>query len=238
MAAFAGLALATLWQVRDASVYPWTASGLAGALYYAVSAGALAAPMEAQSVPGLLANMHDGLGSQLASAKIRFERGTLSTGQAGELLQECVNDLHVLVDTLRGSGDDLRAAISDLRYRLDRRLEGVGTRLLWSVQLDEASAIPSAVVLNLLRGVQEAITNALKDAHAREIRVEAVYGSDTGVDLPVQDDGRGIGDTSALSGRGISSMRRRAFEAGATFAIEPGPGGGTRVSFRLPTRVA
>jgi signal transduction histidine kinase len=413
MAAFAGLALATLWQVRDTAVYLWAASGLAGALYSAVSAGALAGPMEAQPVLALLAgmlvlssasakvvvirllsgldsgwrplgalmlgtfivsavmlsrgvsvamyvtlvslgvgvlagvfvryayrlgrdhamsnakwfavvlglqaialiatsvlvmlsgesalpnpraqvplatpvvfgvlaainnalfialvldvyvrrldaaradamrieserarlaererllaDMHDGLGSQLASAKIRFERGTLSTGQAGELLQECVNDLHLLVDTLRGSGDDLRAALSDLRYRLDRRLEGVGTRLLWSVQLDEAPAIPSAVVLNLLRGVQEAITNALKHAHAREIRVEAVYGSDTGVDLSVQDDGRGIGDTSALSGRGISSMRRRAFEAGATFAIEPGPGGGTRVSFRLPTRVA
>jgi signal transduction histidine kinase len=186
----------------------------------------------------LLADMHDGLGSQLASAKIRFERGALSTAQAGELLQECVNDLHLLVDTLRGSGDDLRAALSDLRYRLDRRLEGSETRLIWKIELDTAPAIPSAVVLNLLRGVQEAITNALKHAHAREIRVEAVYGPDAGIDLAVQNDGRGIGDTSALSGRGISSMRRRAFEAGAMFAIEPGPEGGTRVSFRLPTRVA
>jgi signal transduction histidine kinase len=191
----------------------------------------------------LLADMHDGLGSQLASAKIRFEHGALSTAQAGELLQECVNDLHLLVDTLRGSGDDLGAALSDLRYRLDRRLEGVGTRLLWQVRLDHAPAIPSAVVLSLLRGVQEAITNALKHSQAKEIRVEAVYEAYVGVDLAVQDNGCGFefAESSArpntLSGRGIASMRRRAFEAGATFAIESGPEGGTRVSFRLPTRV-
>lgn len=51
----------------------------------------------------LLAEMHDGLGSQLASAKIRFERGAITTQQAGEVLQECVTDLHLLVDTLRAA---------------------------------------------------------------------------------------------------------------------------------------
>jgi hypothetical protein len=39
LAAFALIALVTLWQVRDLGVYLWTASGLAGALYSTVSAG-------------------------------------------------------------------------------------------------------------------------------------------------------------------------------------------------------
>ena len=46
LAAFALIALVTLWQVRDLGVYLWTASGLAGALYSTVSAGIPFGPLE------------------------------------------------------------------------------------------------------------------------------------------------------------------------------------------------
>ena len=46
LAAFALIALVTLWQVRDLGVYLWTASGLAGALYSTVSAGFPFGPLE------------------------------------------------------------------------------------------------------------------------------------------------------------------------------------------------
>jgi signal transduction histidine kinase len=185
----------------------------------------------------LLADMHDGLGSQLASARIRFERGSLTTQQAGDVLQECVSDLHLLVDTLRGSGDDLGAALSDLRYRLDQRVSGTGLRLTWSIALDEAPPQPSAVVLNLLRVVQEAITNALKHSGATELRISADFAPREGIQLVVEDNGCGI-PAEHPRGRGLANMQRRATEVGARLTIGARDGGGTRVSIQLPTRVA
>lgn len=185
----------------------------------------------------LLADMHDGLGSQLASARIRFERGGLTAQQAGDVLQECVSDLHLLVDTLRGSGDDLGAALSDLRYRLDQRVSGSGLRLSWAIALDGAPAQPSAVVLNLLRVVQEAITNALKHSGATELRITADFAPREGIQLVVEDNGCGI-PAEHPRGRGLANMQRRTTEMGARLTIGARDGGGTRVSIQLPTRVA
>ncbi|MFM8518026.1 MAG: sensor histidine kinase [Nevskiaceae bacterium] len=177
----------------------------------------------------LLAEMHDGLGSQLASAKIRFECGAISTQQAGEVLQECVTDLHLLVDTLRGTGDDLEAALSDLRYRLDKRVAGRGLHLTWAISLDRAPRLPSAVVLNVLRAVQEAITNALKHAGATEISVLASYSAVDGIQVRIADNGRGL-PVERPQGRGLANMqrraasRRRAVPSRSTHAREGEPG--------------
>jgi signal transduction histidine kinase len=184
----------------------------------------------------LLADMHDGLGSQLASARIRVEKGQMDQPQIVDLLRECMGDLHLLVDSMRDAGEGLPSALSDLRYRLDRRLAGVGPSLRWSVSLDELPPLPASTVLNLLRGVQEAINNALKHADATEICLKAHFTPSSGLELLIEDNGRGIG-AEAHVGRGFAGMKRRAFDVGASHAIEARPGGGTRVSFHLPTRV-
>ena len=68
-----------------------------------------------------------------------------------------MGDLHLLVDSMRDAGEGLPSALSDLRYRLDRRLAVSVLTLRWSVSLDELPPLPASTVLNLLRGVQEAI---------------------------------------------------------------------------------
>jgi len=51
--------------------------------------------------------------------------------------------------------------------------------------------------------------------------------------VTVEDDERGL-VTGRRSGVGLQSMRERAEELGGTCAIEPRPGGGTRVLATLP----
>ena len=64
----------------------------------------------------LLQDMHDGFGSQLASASILAERGGLSADAVAMLLQECMADLNLVIDTLGKSSDSLADALADFAF--------------------------------------------------------------------------------------------------------------------------
>ncbi len=94
---------------------------------------------------------------------------------------------------------------------------------------------------NVLRIAQEAVTNALKHAHASRIwmhlRMEARK-----LVLTVKDDGQGFepsGVFSIVGGHfGLLGMRERAERLGGELELSSEPGGGTqvRVSVPLPVR--
>jgi signal transduction histidine kinase len=90
--------------------------------------------------------------------------------------------------------------------------------------------LPSETENHLLRIGQEAVTNAVKYAHANEILVELVY-EPTSCCLRVQDNGRGfaIGTTILNKGFGLLGMTERAEHIGAQISIESQPGQGTEV---------
>jgi signal transduction histidine kinase len=80
--------------------------------------------------------------------------------------------------------------------------------------------------------VQEALTNALRHAHARRasVRVDA---TDEVLRLEVSDDGHGA-NGAAARGHGLVGMRERAAVYGGTIAIGTCSDGGFRVTATLP----
>ncbi len=87
--------------------------------------------------------------------------------------------------------------------------------------------------LHVLRLMQEALTNVLKHASARRVRmVTRHYGSY--VEIRVEDDGDGFDLETAQRGRGLKSQQRRAQRLGGHIRVESSPGHGTRLSLRLP----
>lgn len=180
----------------------------------------------------LLAEMHDGFGSQLASAKLRAERGELSQQQVTELLRECMADLHLLVDSLRDQGEGLAAALVDHRYRTERRLTGLGIELDWQIELEDAPRLSSPLTIQVLRIIQEAINNTLKHAHAGKIAIVAQYSDQQGFSIRIEDDGIGI-PTQPEAGQGLRNMRRRARDLGAALTIRRGDERGTLVDLRF-----
>jgi signal transduction histidine kinase len=87
------------------------------------------------------------------------------------------------------------------------------------------------------RIVQEALTNVARHSGARNATVTLARATDH-LQMTVEDDGRGVGARGARGpasrGLGIIGMRERAQALGGTFVLEPRPGGGTRVSARIP----
>ncbi len=184
----------------------------------------------------LLQDMHDGFGSQLASARLRIERGGLSQDQVAFLLHQCLDDLHLVVDTMGDDEKTLGEAIADYRYRCDNRLAGQSVQVAWTLRLDDCPPLRPRQTLQVLRIIQEALNNALRHARAGRIEVSAVCESPERLRIDIIDDGVGI-PAGAAQGRGIGNMQNRAREIGGRLEFIPlAPG--TRVCLTLPVASA
>lgn len=189
----------------------------------------------AQERERIVREMHDGIGGQLMTALRGVERGAFSADKVAELLQESLDDLRLIIDASAATSQ-LLPALAGWRSRWDPRLEALGIELLW--QVDDALGrlvITPTVVLQLMRILQEAVINAVKHAHASQVKVTAAVAGNE-LTLLVADDGCGLqpGPGEPGAGRhGLRSMQARAQAMGAQWRIGPGTQGGTVVQVQL-----
>jgi signal transduction histidine kinase len=155
-------------------------------------------------------------------------------------LQDGLDELRLLMDS-SDAGHTLHGALIAWRNRWDSRLDALDVTLRW--QLDErveAITMDPGDVLQLMRVLQEAVTNVVKHAGARHADVRiALDPQGPWLELDVADDGCGFAADAAMRGRGTSNMRTRARLLGGSLAIEArGGGAGTVVRLRVPVQVA
>jgi signal transduction histidine kinase len=183
----------------------------------------------------ILQDMHDGMGSQLVTALRLVRREDGDRAVAARNIEEALQDLRLIIDSLDDVNQGLMPKLADLRYRLEPRLAELGIRLVWEVQpLTELAALPPQSALNAMRIVQEALNNAVKHAQPRAITVTVARHGD-GAMIRVADDGGGFDpEATAGAGRGLSGMRKRAEQMGATVHVERRDGGGTATSLYVP----
>jgi signal transduction histidine kinase len=180
----------------------------------------------------LLRDMHDGIGGQLVQALAMSERG-VEPARMREVIQACLDDLRLVIDTGSAGDEGLAPILAALRDRLRRRLDGSGLAIDWPPgALDRLPPLSPHRALQVVRVLQEAVSNVLKHAQARRVGVRCDVGEDGSLQLDVRDDGRGI-DPAAAAGRGLGNMRARAAELGATLDIVTGSDG-TEVRLRIP----
>lgn len=146
-------------------------------------------------------------------------------------LVEARNAIWSMRSQVLESGDIVSALDDILRQMTDGtavagRLEAVGQSRRMSPVTENA----------LLRLGQEAITNAMKHAHAHCIDVRIVF-ADKQVQLSVKDDGCGFNTRSPrprADGFGLKGMRERAAELQGELLLESSPGNGTELTVVLP----
>jgi signal transduction histidine kinase len=98
------------------------------------------------------------------------------------------------------------------------------------------SAIAPHVSIALYRILQEALTNIVKYAKAKNVSVDLGLTEDT-VTLLIEDDGIGIPEDAQnnLLSHGIAGMRQRVRALHGEFAISRRPEGGTMIEVNIPT---
>jgi signal transduction histidine kinase len=101
----------------------------------------------------------------------------------------------------------------------------------------KAPPLPAAVHLAAYRIIQESLTNVARHAGRARVTVRMTY-DDAGVRVEIDDDGTAPSDGAAAigTGSGITGMRERATALGGDLSAGFRPGGGFRVSARLPVR--
>jgi signal transduction histidine kinase len=192
----------------------------------------------------LMRDMHDGIGGTLVATLAMLERGVRDPNVLSVSLRQALDDLRLMIDSLDPIEDDLNAVLAMLRDRMAPHLESAGIALDWRVgELAPVPGLGPARVLQILRVLQEAISNVLRHAGATRVTVSAgrVPGGE-GVGrlrIEVRDNGRGFEpSTVAARGRGLPNLRRRAAELGAELAIHSTAGRGSIIRLELPASFA
>ncbi len=194
--------------------------------------------------------MHDGLGQVLGyvNTQTQAARKLIADGRT----PEAADELEKLGRAARGLHAEVRESILGLRMApgpdrdlietfseyLDgfRDIWGVDVKLEASTEACTVRLAPSAEI-QLIRIVQEALTNVRKHADAESV-VVSVGSTGAGLRVEVADDGRGF-TPGAVDGEGtrhfgLQTMRERVESCGGTFELNSRPGNGTSVVFQLP----
>jgi signal transduction histidine kinase len=182
----------------------------------------------------LVRDLHDGFGGSLLEAISRLERDS-SPGatEATATLKALRDDLRLVIDTTTQTQDmDLAELLAPLRHRWTQRLELAGIEARWQVAGLDGVHLGTARSLDLLRFLQEALTNVFK--HSCSMTAEVTVSCDgERLRLQVSDAGRGFDPSANAPGAGMSSLRARATRLGAAFDVRSVPGAGTSVSLDL-----
>ncbi len=160
----------------------------------------------------IMQDIHDGVGSSLVSALNLSETKPLSQDEMRDVLQECLDDLRMAIDSLDPQSDDLLALLGNFRWRYERRLKASGVTLLWSVaDIPKLEGYRSRDLFDLLRIVQEIFANSLKHANASTIELSVRWDEiNDNVLLNISDNGEGMPSNTLGRGRGLAHMKIRA----------------------------
>lgn len=183
----------------------------------------------------LMRDLHDGLGGELASMLALADAPRPHTQEIARHARAALADMRLIIGSLDDYGGDLLLALGTWRERVEPQLRASGLRLIWDVRdLPPLDGLGPAQVLDILRILQEAVTNVIKHAGAMRVTLAAFEDGDAVV-LAISDDGAGF-DPQA-GGSGIRNMRMRAGRLNATLAIGR-DGQATQMRLRLPRSFA
>ena len=178
--------------------------------------------------------LHDLLGHHLTALSLNLEVAShLTEGRA----QEHVRQAHTLARLLL---TDVREAVSQLRdasggIDLAAALRPLADHVpALDIELDVQSPLavddPERAHV-MLRCTQEIITNAVRHAQARRLRIRVWRQADA-LMLEASDDGQGA--EALVPGNGLRGMRERIVQCGGSLDIQTRPGAGFRLQLSLP----
>ncbi len=190
--------------------------------------------------------IHDTIGRGLVSAMLTLRSAQYASADGADVTSTLLRAERVIQATL---DEGRQAALGLGPTKLDVRPldEVIELELAWARSTSSVTTglrvfgdrreIDDDVRVQLIRIVQESLTNVAQHAAATSVRVGLVYGTD-GVSVIVEDDGRGF-DLSAQDARphggvGLAGLVRRAAQVGGRVQIDSTPGWGTRIRAELP----
>ncbi len=190
----------------------------------------------------LARNLHDELGGLLTAAKMDLSwlQSRLNDPAIQERLAQLGSVLDDAMDLKRRVVEDLRPSLLEhfglstaLRAHFESACAKAG--LECEVDVPDNEPVPREIAIALFRVVQEGLTNVIRHARARHVRLQMT--SDTRrYLLRLSDDGCGMDlqDSRFRWSHGLTGMRHRVRALGGRFTMESSPGRGTVLRVEVP----
>ncbi len=191
--------------------------------------------------------LHDEFGQTLTAAKINLQmlRSKAADPVVVQRLDDSVGMVDRLIRQARDIARSLRPSLLDeagLVPALEDHLKALAKRSDVRIDFDADPFTvnpPKEISTTVFRVIQEAVSNALRHAHASTIRVALVEESET-LSAVIEDDGVGF-DPEAVGQRvrrgehlGMLGMTERVRGVGGTIEFDSRPGAGSRIRIRIP----
>ncbi|WP_430443850.1 sensor histidine kinase [Sphingorhabdus contaminans] len=181
----------------------------------------------------IVRDMHDGIGGQLLGLMMQVRQGGADKIQVEQGLQSSIADLRLIVDSMDSADDGLAETLRSFEHRVRAQVEAAGLAFTVEHGLKDGEPGPGPrPTLQILRILQEAVTNAMRHSGGTEISLISRIDENCMIHISIRDDGRGL-PAEIKGGRGLTSMRSRAEAVGGNLKID-GNGGGTTLSLIIP----
>ena len=177
----------------------------------------------------IVRDMHDGIGGQLLGLLMQVRSGGAEARVVEQGLQASMADLRLIVDSMDSADGSLAETLRSFEHRARPQVEAAGMTFTVDHGLPEDQPGPGPrPTLQILRVLQEALTNALRHSGGTSVSLASTVGPHGTVAITLADDGRGL-PAGISGGRGLASMRSRAEALGGTLAVNTSAKGTTLV---------
>ncbi|HLS82728.1 MAG TPA: histidine kinase [Steroidobacter sp.] len=197
----------------------------------------------------LARELHDELGQYLNAIKtdaVSLQKAGDDSPAIRRAASSIIRHADHLYDIVRDLIRELRPVALDdlgLRAALEHYIDHCRQRMprvQFCTQFEgDLDALGEPVNLTIYRVIQEGVTNALRHADARRIKIALLYSEDsytarTGVTFSITDDGRGADPHAPRAGLGLVGIRERVQMLGGECQFTTAPGCGFSIVARIP----
>jgi PAS domain S-box-containing protein len=191
----------------------------------------------ARDIHDTLAQGFTGVIVQLEAAEDAISCGSRREGdkhlhRAGELARQSLSEARRSVHALRPQALQEHNFWDALKGTIKNTTAGTALHATFEAQ-GKLPELPQPWQENLLHIGQEALTNALKYAHARNFKTRLTYKAKE-LRLELRDDGDGFKVKDRHDGVGLRGMRERVEQMGGELEITSSGGKGTKITVLLP----
>lgn len=152
--------------------------------------------------------------------------------EVGEIAQKTLDNVRTLSQALHPVMLEEAGLESTVRWYAGTVEKQTGVVIRYE-KAGEAFEVEGGAAIHIYRILQEALNNAVRHSGSREARVRLRFAGD-GVELEVEDRGKGFVAGATNRGIGLVAMRERAELLGGTLEFTKPAEGGTLVRLRVP----
>jgi signal transduction histidine kinase len=232
-----GLSLLTLCSAALIHEYRYYAArrGQAGVLDRIVSGANLSVDNQARALKHqiesravseerirLTRDLHDGLSGQLLSLLLKARSGEIAPAEVARDVERSLADLRLIAAALEDGERGFAGALETFRMRATEHTRAAGMRIEWHEDRGLAALeLDPRHQLDLLRALQEALTNAVRHSQGSLITI-ALKLHDGSLEAEVIDNGIGLNGKAPLGsgGAGLRNIRQRLANLGGTSSWE------------------